>query len=95
MPYVLEYRSELSKWTAAAERYCAMLTDAGTRGRRGVRVRELRPADDPFRFEEATLEMRETAADGRDLIKARRRCPGPLAMLWRGFITRRRPRDRS
>ena len=42
-----------------------------------------------FRFEEATLEMRETGLlDGRDLIKAEATLPRTLGdRLWRGFIT--------
>ena len=90
MPYVLEYRSELSKWTAAAERYCAMLTDAGNVAAVAAFVFvNYGLLMILFRFEEATLEMRETGLlDGRDLIKAEATLPRTLGdRLWRGFIT--------
>ena len=87
---MLEYRSELSKWTAAAERYCAMLTDAGNVAAVAAFVIvNYGLLMILFRFEEATLEMRETGLlDGRDLIKAEATLPRTLGdRLWRGFIT--------
>ncbi len=90
LPYVLEYRSELSKWTAAAARYCAMLTDAGNVAAVAAFVFvNYGLLMILFRFEEATLEMRETGLlDGRDLIKAEATLPRTLGdRLWRGFIT--------
>merc|ERR1711965_969119 len=90
VPYLLEYRSELSKWTAAAARYCSMLTNAGNVAAVAafifVNYGLLMIL---FRFEEATLEMRETGLlDGRDLIKAEATLPRTLGdKLWRGFIT--------
>ena len=60
--YLLEYRSELSKWTAAAERYCAMLTDAGNVAAVAAFVFvNYGLLMILFRFEEATLEMRRRA----------------------------------